>query len=120
MHAANSRPGTKSASNALRVSLASMNYPARLVTGRVAARTCPAADECMTARGGAHKTCPKLECRVAMVTNEASDIGRVSELKAAGDRPHAKYERLIARSKEGSGATTIVVRPLGETSLRGA
>jgi hypothetical protein len=55
-----------------------------------------------------------------MVTKEASDIGRVSELKAAGDRPHAKYERLIARAKEFPAPTTIVVHPCDETSLRGA
>src|ERR1700756_2811529 len=55
-----------------------------------------------------------------MVTKEASDIGRVSEMKAAGDRPHAKYERLIARAKEFPAPTTIVVHPCDETSPRGA
>jgi phosphate acetyltransferase len=34
--------------------------------------------------------------------------------------PHAKYERLIARAKLVPGATTIVVHPCDETSLRGA
>jgi phosphate acetyltransferase len=33
---------------------------------------------------------------------------------------HAKYERLIARAKEVPAATTIVVHPCDETSLRGA
>ena len=34
--------------------------------------------------------------------------------------PHAKYERLIARAKQVPAATTIVVHPCDETSLRGA
>jgi phosphate acetyltransferase len=34
--------------------------------------------------------------------------------------PHAKYERLIAKAKEVPPATTIVVHPCDETSLRGA
>jgi phosphate acetyltransferase len=38
----------------------------------------------------------------------------------AGDRPHAKYERLIARAKAVPAATTVVVHPCDETSLRGA
>src|SRR6266404_5489139 len=33
---------------------------------------------------------------------------------------HAKYERLIARAKQVPPATTIVVHPCDETSLRGA
>jgi phosphate acetyltransferase len=33
---------------------------------------------------------------------------------------HAKYERLVARAKEVPAATTIVVHPCDETSLRGA
>ena len=40
------------------------------------------------------------------------------------DRPvhvrHEKYERLIARAQEAPSATTIVVHPCDETSLRGA
>jgi phosphate acetyltransferase len=35
-------------------------------------------------------------------------------------QPHAKYERLIARAKLVPAATTIVVHPCDETSLRGA
>ncbi len=35
-------------------------------------------------------------------------------------RPHAKYEKLIARAKQISSAKTIVVHPCDETSLRGA
>jgi phosphate acetyltransferase len=34
--------------------------------------------------------------------------------------PHAKYERLIARAKQVPPATTVVVHPCDETSLRGA
>ena len=33
---------------------------------------------------------------------------------------HAKYERLIARAKQVPPATTVVVHPCDETSLRGA
>jgi phosphate acetyltransferase len=39
---------------------------------------------------------------------------------AAPVQTHAKYERLIARAKQVSAATTIVVHPCDETSLRGA
>ncbi|HUH49075.1 MAG TPA: phosphate acetyltransferase [Mycoplana sp.] len=35
-------------------------------------------------------------------------------------RPHEKYERLIARAKQAPSARTIVVHPCDETSLRGA
>src|SRR6516162_6231695 len=55
-----------------------------------------------------------------MVIKEAGDIGIVSPMKAEGDKPHAKYERLIARAKEVPAPTTIVVHPCDETSLRGA
>ena len=34
--------------------------------------------------------------------------------------PHAKYEKLIARAKEGPPVNTIVAHPCDETSLRGA
>ncbi len=44
----------------------------------------------------------------------------VSPLGAAGHPPHAKYERLIARAKQVPAATTVVVHPCDETSLRGA
>src|ERR1700758_3625850 len=55
-----------------------------------------------------------------MVIKEASDIGIVSPMKAEGNKPHAKYERLIARAKQVPAAKTIVVHPCDETSLRGA
>ncbi|MCC6777145.1 MAG: phosphate acetyltransferase [Hyphomicrobiales bacterium] len=37
-----------------------------------------------------------------------------------GHKPHAKYERLIARAKKVPPATTVVVHPCDESSLRGA
>ena len=37
-----------------------------------------------------------------------------------GGVPHAKYEKLIARAKEGPPVNTIVAHPCDETSLRGA
>jgi phosphate acetyltransferase len=44
----------------------------------------------------------------------------MSDVVSSGPKPHAKYERLIARAKEVPAATTIVVHPCDETSLRGA
>ena len=44
----------------------------------------------------------------------------VSARADRGRRRNAKYERLIARAKAGPPATTIVVHPCDETSLRGA
>ncbi len=44
----------------------------------------------------------------------------ISQISSVADRPHAKYERLIARAKQVPAATTIVVHPCDETSLRGA
>jgi phosphate acetyltransferase len=42
------------------------------------------------------------------------------QIGSAGERSHAKYERLIARAKQVRAAKTIVVHPCDETSLRGA
>jgi len=43
-----------------------------------------------------------------------------TETSASGShKPHAKYERLIAKAKEVPAATTMVVHPCDETSLRG-
>jgi phosphate acetyltransferase len=44
----------------------------------------------------------------------------MSQIGSADPKPHAKYERLIARAKQVPAATTIVVHPCDETSLRGA
>ena len=41
-------------------------------------------------------------------------------VQAQSPQPHAKYERLIARAKAVPPATTMVVHPCDETSLRGA
>jgi len=42
------------------------------------------------------------------------------QVSTVAHTPHAKYERLIARAKQVPVATTIVVHPCDETSLRGA
>ncbi len=44
----------------------------------------------------------------------------VSHIASRGHKPHAKYERLIAKAKEVPPATTMVVHPCEETALRGA
>jgi phosphate acetyltransferase len=44
----------------------------------------------------------------------------MSQVSSVGHKPHAKYERLIALAKQVPAATTIVVHPCDETSLRGA
>jgi phosphate acetyltransferase len=43
-----------------------------------------------------------------------------STAQQGGAKPHAKYERLIARAKGVEAARTIIVHPCDETSLRGA
>lgn len=43
----------------------------------------------------------------------------ISQLNRAGQQPHTKYDRLIAKAKEVPAATTVVVHPCDETSLRG-
>jgi phosphate acetyltransferase len=42
------------------------------------------------------------------------------QVSTVAHTPHAKYERLIARAKQVPPATTIIVHPCDETSLRGA
>jgi phosphate acetyltransferase len=44
----------------------------------------------------------------------------MSQISSVGPKPHAKYERLIDLAKQVPAATTIVVHPCDETSLRGA
>jgi phosphate acetyltransferase len=44
----------------------------------------------------------------------------MSRVSSVAGKPHAKYERLIARAKQVPAATTVVVHPCDETSLRGA
>jgi phosphate acetyltransferase len=55
-----------------------------------------------------------------MLTEKDSEIGAIAALGPVGDPPHSKYERLIARAKQVPAATTVVVHPCDETSLRGA
>jgi phosphate acetyltransferase len=49
-----------------------------------------------------------------------SEIGAIKALGPVGSPPGSKYERLIARAKEVPAATTVVVHPCDESSLRGA
>jgi phosphate acetyltransferase len=42
------------------------------------------------------------------------------QIKRHDPKPHAKYEKLVAKAKHISAAKTIVVHPCDETSLRGA
>jgi len=55
----------------------------------------------------------------SMLTKD-SEIGTLAAIGPVADPPHAKYDRLIARAKEVPAATTVVVHPCDETSLRGA
>src|SRR5246127_5322662 len=48
-----------------------------------------------------------------------SEIGNIAAIGPVGDPPASKYERLIARAKQVPPATTVVVHPCDETSLRG-
>jgi phosphate acetyltransferase len=57
---------------------------------------------------------------MVMRTHKDGEIGPIAATGALGGPPHAKYERLIARAKEVPAATTVVVHPCDETSLRGA
>src|SRR6267142_3592752 len=42
------------------------------------------------------------------------------QVSVLAQTPHVKYDRLIARAKQVSAPTTVVVHPCDETSLRGA
>ena len=54
-----------------------------------------------------------------MPNEKDSEIGTIAALGPVGDPPRAKYERLIERAKQGPPATTVVVHPCDESSLRG-
>jgi phosphate acetyltransferase len=54
-----------------------------------------------------------------MLTKD-SEIGTLAALGPVAAPPDSKYDRLIARAKEVPAATTVVVHPCDETSLRGA
>lgn len=49
-----------------------------------------------------------------------SEIGTLAAIGPVAAPPHSKYDRLIARAKEVPPASTVVVHPCDETSLRGA
>jgi phosphate acetyltransferase len=55
-----------------------------------------------------------------MFTEKDSEIGTIAAIGPIGNPSHSKYERLIARAKQVPAATTVVVHPCDETSLRGA
>jgi len=52
--------------------------------------------------------------------NKDSEIGTLAAISPLAHPAHSKYDRLIARAKEVPAATTIIVHPCDETSLRGA
>ena len=54
-----------------------------------------------------------------MLTKD-SEIGALAALGPVAGPPDSKYDRLIARAREVPAATTVVVHPCDETSLRGA
>ena len=54
-----------------------------------------------------------------MLTNKDSEIGTIAAVRPVGTPSPSKYDRLIAKAKEVPAATTIVVYPCDETSLRG-
>jgi phosphate acetyltransferase len=55
-----------------------------------------------------------------MLSEKDSEIGTIAALGPVGSPAGSKYERLIARAKEVPAATTVVVHPCDESSLRGA
>jgi phosphate acetyltransferase len=54
-----------------------------------------------------------------MPIEKESEIGAIAAIGPLGDPPRSKYERLIARAKQVPAATTAVVHPCDEASLRG-
>ncbi len=54
-----------------------------------------------------------------MLTEKDSEIGTLAAIGPLGSPSPSKYERLIERAKHVPAATTIVVHPCDETSLRG-
>jgi phosphate acetyltransferase len=51
---------------------------------------------------------------------KGSETGTLAAISPLAHPAHSKYDRLIARAKEVPAATTIIVHPCDETSLRGA
>jgi phosphate acetyltransferase len=56
---------------------------------------------------------------MTMLTKKDSDIGTIAATGPVGASSHSKYDRLISKAKEVPAATTIVVHPCDESSLRG-
>jgi phosphate acetyltransferase len=54
-----------------------------------------------------------------MLNERDSEVVEIAPIGPVGARPQSKYDRLIAKAKKVSAATTIVVYPCDETSLRG-
>ena len=52
--------------------------------------------------------------------SEIGTIGTIAAIGPLGTPPRSKYERLIARAKEGPPVPTVVAYPCDESSLRGA
>jgi hypothetical protein len=55
-----------------------------------------------------------------MLPTKETDLVTIAPIGPVSEPPRAKYERLIVAAKEVSPATTVVVHPCDETSLRGA
>ena len=54
-----------------------------------------------------------------MLTNKDNKDRTIAAIGPVGSPSPSKYDRLIAKAKEVPAATTIVVYPCDETSLRG-
>jgi phosphate acetyltransferase len=61
-----------------------------------------------------------MHCGDFVMLTKDSEIGTLAAIGPVADPPRTKYDRLIARAKEVLAATTVVVHPCDETSLRGA
>src|SRR5512138_151137 len=55
-----------------------------------------------------------------MLPAKDGETGTIAAIGPLGEPSHSKYERLIAQAKQVPAATTVVVHPCDETSLRGA
>ena len=55
-----------------------------------------------------------------MLPIKETELASFAPIGPVGEPPRAKYERLIMTAKEVPPATTVVVHPCDETSLRGA
>jgi phosphate acetyltransferase len=55
-----------------------------------------------------------------MLPTKETELARIAPIGPVSEPPRAKYERLIVTAKKVPPATTVVVHPCDETSLRGA